>query len=459
MNSEDQHQPIEEVIPSNFTIFELTVDCFDEIFEYLSLKDLHSFGQTCTTMQQVAGQYFKQNYLAAKIVGDSNGICVDPNNKDRNDVGIFRIPISGFESFIHSINIHATGSPFQYIQPYIDQFHSVKDINLKFTALSLIYLKLQRQSTTIQIQTGCTSNDLFNHFLKYCGSLKRLYVQNMDFDTVHLDEFGQRKWLMQKYSNLEHFELIPCDAYILELNSFLERNKKIHTFSTSSECLWKNRHAFLNSKAKLNILEVKCMQEFESEEPTPQSLCNLVDQLYNRAFHRRAHFYVQTVNEEFNVHAVSMDGLEKLCIKGFDGNLPPITGLKELAILDYFRDLDDDSDNGMEILANDLVNLQRLYLCNSTSADDIMPFIRRSRKLRKIKVFLKDESHLGSNNQILELFKLNKEREKLFEARKITIYVTDNIFLATKWATKNGDTNLSLIELKRTDSYEWYQHY
>ena len=35
-------------------IFKLNIDCFDEIFEYLSLKDLHSLGQTYRTMQQVA---------------------------------------------------------------------------------------------------------------------------------------------------------------------------------------------------------------------------------------------------------------------------------------------------------------------------------------------------------------------------------------------------------------------
>lgn len=42
-------------------IFKLNIHCFDEMFEYLSLKDLLSFGQTCKGLQNVAGKYFKRN--------------------------------------------------------------------------------------------------------------------------------------------------------------------------------------------------------------------------------------------------------------------------------------------------------------------------------------------------------------------------------------------------------------
>lgn len=52
-----------EITPN---IFKLDIDCFDEIFEYLSIKDLHSFGQTCRAMHKVAGEYFKRNHSAAE---------------------------------------------------------------------------------------------------------------------------------------------------------------------------------------------------------------------------------------------------------------------------------------------------------------------------------------------------------------------------------------------------------
>lgn len=38
-------------------IFNLDVDCVQEIFDYLSIKDIHSVSETCTQMQRIAGDY------------------------------------------------------------------------------------------------------------------------------------------------------------------------------------------------------------------------------------------------------------------------------------------------------------------------------------------------------------------------------------------------------------------
>lgn len=54
-------------------IFKLDIDCFNEIFEYLSMEDVHSVGKTCKTMQQVAGEYFRQNCSAAKNICKNDG--------------------------------------------------------------------------------------------------------------------------------------------------------------------------------------------------------------------------------------------------------------------------------------------------------------------------------------------------------------------------------------------------
>ncbi|XP_055303101.1 uncharacterized protein LOC129568817 isoform X4 [Sitodiplosis mosellana] len=49
----------------NPRLFKLTLECFDEIFEYLSSRDMLAIGQTCKTMQQVVGEYVKANYIVA----------------------------------------------------------------------------------------------------------------------------------------------------------------------------------------------------------------------------------------------------------------------------------------------------------------------------------------------------------------------------------------------------------
>lgn len=60
---------------STSSIFTLTVDCFDEIFDYLTLEDLCSFGQTCRKSQQIAGNYFKSNYSNATTYSTSHTVC------------------------------------------------------------------------------------------------------------------------------------------------------------------------------------------------------------------------------------------------------------------------------------------------------------------------------------------------------------------------------------------------
>lgn len=81
-------------VPVEAKIFKLDIDCFDEVFEYLSLKDLHSVGQTCKFMQQVAGQYFRRNYIKAEKFTNDDGIYTVSSGSNR-------VKISGFNQFIN----------------------------------------------------------------------------------------------------------------------------------------------------------------------------------------------------------------------------------------------------------------------------------------------------------------------------------------------------------------------
>ena len=48
-----------EELPS--PIFKLNAICCDDLFDWVSVKDLHSLGQTCHRMQQLTGYYFREN--------------------------------------------------------------------------------------------------------------------------------------------------------------------------------------------------------------------------------------------------------------------------------------------------------------------------------------------------------------------------------------------------------------
>ncbi|XP_031637726.1 uncharacterized protein LOC116351253, partial [Contarinia nasturtii] len=129
-------------VESSPKIFKLSIDCMDEIFEYLSLKDLHSFGQTCKRMNKVAGEYFKQNYSSVQTwFNNGNGIRTYYSDKD--GVRFQWIKISGFSQFIPSILI--VDGDFNYIQSRVSDFESVERISIELSIIDIERIKFIQQ--------------------------------------------------------------------------------------------------------------------------------------------------------------------------------------------------------------------------------------------------------------------------------------------------------------------------
>lgn len=617
MSSEDHTEKVvagpsnEESSPK---IFMLTVECFDQLFEYLSIKDLHSLGCACKKLQQLAGTYFAQNYSATAKFCQADGIYTVHSSEN-----IFpdeRIRTSGFNQFMPFITFSSNElQPFQYFQSHITEFKSTNHIyllNLNITRENVAFLeKVLPQIGIVEMKNCDTDGNLYELMLKYCEKLKRIYVNNSK----------SYEGLLQNYPVLEHLELMLKNKNPLdELSSFFERNPQIQRFSTGMNFLWSNRNELLKSPVKLDIFEVKQHSVYEysceyNEADDMKSICELLKQLHKRGFYKQLFLYLKDVDRRCSVQLTSLPGLETLCIRSFGKvhNLPALNNLKELIVLNNLNA------NDAEILANGLEKLERLYV-DKTTIDVILPFVRQSTQLNKIKLFLnvhypdyletgderndedvhydlsgsedesEDEDESGSdgnwefedndededdfevdesqeikydNNEnyendrgkevekekkeeetseakngekveekegkkaeeeeeskedeenimnegdkknkkdekdekseedededgdenedddeeeeeeeesenekytykwrAVDLAALNKEREKLLkkfpETKKITIYVENDVFLATKWATKNGNINLSLIEMKRSDSIDWKIHY
>lgn len=125
-------------------LFKLNLDCFDELFDYLSLQDLYSVVKTCKRMQIVTGDYFRRNYSAAKIYLTNDGLYTiyDIVNNCR------RVYLPEFNGFI--INISCEGLFIKNIKPY--ELDSISKIEI---------LHVKQFCTTI-----CA--------LPYCENLKRL---------------------------------------------------------------------------------------------------------------------------------------------------------------------------------------------------------------------------------------------------------------------------------------------
>lgn len=98
-------------------------------------------------------------------------------------------------------------------------------------------------------------------------------------------------------------------------------------------------------------------------------------------------------------------------------------------------------------------NLERVSLEETTSTDLLM-FISRTVNLIKIEVVtLSAGIYFDENKNILDLAALNKERQKLCEAEKVTLYVKEYVYLPTKWAMKG--TEFSHIVMRRAESHDW----
>lgn len=444
--------PSNELTPS---IFKLTTDCCDEIFEYLSLKDLHSFGQSCKTMQKVSGEYFHRNFRGAEKFIQDDGIYTVYADEVTNK----RTKTSVFNRFTEFLSYYyGEKQPLRYIDWHINEFTSVKHLYLVCTGLNSIKMEsfesILPKIEILQIrQCILWRDDFYEILLKSCENLKRLYIQ----DDLGYIIYNRGNWLLRSYPMLEHIELTPRgDARIQELQQFFTLNPNIRSFCTTSDCFRANFNLKEKINTKLDGLEIRHLfaNSFNLQEKDfdMSAFCDLLNEFYDRGFYKRLHFHVQDVNEEFSNKLISLHGLEMLTIGKFKNSyhLSELKDLKELNILDY------SNASQLQVLANDLIGLERLLLQNATY-DDLFPFIRHSIKLKHIKIFTKEAEHFKGD--IIELRKLNEEREKLFGARKLTIYIEDNVFLATKRATSNGDINLNMIEMKRSNSICWDYDY
>lgn len=433
-----------ESLSSTPPIFHLTVDCCDEIFDYLSLKELHSFGITCKAFRKVAGEYFLRNYAAASKVCCKDGIYTISSGY--NGVKEYQIHTSGFNEHMTNISLSKQNADaLHYLKAHSSEFTSLNRLVIhsqpKMSADDLIYLReLFPKLEILCINNSYIECNYYENILKYCENLKRLLL----YVAYELYLPGRDSWLHQNYPKLEHLEWIPIRS-VDTLSTFLAHNPNVRSLTIVTRCIWRYRAELLKSNIKLDLLAVRNV--YGEAEPTLEALCDLLYQLHERRIYKRLNLYVYTVDENTSVKLLSLQGLERLCVWKFTKcySLPQLVKLKELTILE------DANPNDMEILATNFLHLQRFLIKNATF-EVILPFFRRSPNLIKVKIYPSEDAHLDKDM----LIKLNEERMKLFEARKVTIYVPDYLFLKMKWNTKHGDTDLQMIEMKRYSTvWEW----
>lgn len=420
----DNNEPIENSPNDAQTseILKLDVDCFEELFEFLSVNDLHALRQTCTRSKRVVDYFIRTNYPTIQFgygeVFLNKYICKQYCQLDSSSTKM------------------------------IKQLKILSEENLNAKDLEILQ-EILPQFERIEIEIGWLEGDFYEVILKWCTSLKDLSIRNIFGCEVIGDG---NKWLSRQYPLIEHIDLNDHEigsygeAYeIPELKKFFELNSNIRAFSTNFHFLVMNRHCWLNTSITIDQLNIEGDCFYDKHMI---GICGLLNTLYIQGFYKRIHMraiYIKT--QEAMDAIISVRGMEKLHLAqvGIKTTLPSMPKLRELGIGFY----GDNDFEDLETVAKNLVNVERINFIRIKS-DTIIPILRHAPRVKDIKVDHLDEgTHF--KNDVINLFALNEERKTLARACKVTIYVDEKCFLSTKWATSNID--LSLVTLKRNEAF------
>lgn len=430
INTQDKSKPDEnEVESANATsiadspspLLKLDVDCFEELFEWVSLADLRAMRQTCKRLQKVVDYFIRLNYPTVKF-------------------GHGKIKLQAHKFNVIKQHDSTSLKMIKELEVWV--------INLKQKDIEF-FSEILPQIEILHIGISTLENEFYESILKHCSNLKKLSICNIQGNRVIGDE---DRWLLRKYPTLQHIKLDDTDISgagfgdeIEDLTTFFELNPNIQIFSSTFDFVWANRDRFLGSNIKIDQLNVTgdCFVIHGMDR-----ICSVLNKLYDQGFYKRVHMYPSFIYEQVDFdEIVSVRGMEKLYLSMLQVKtvLPSMPEIRELALLSdrYFEDL--------ESVARNLLNLERIFFKMAKSSV-IAPFLRCSIKLKEIKIDELDEG-LHFTNDVIDLTALNKERGTMKAAAKVTIYVQESIFLATKFA--NSNTNLSLVTLKRAEAVEW----
>lgn len=410
-------------------IFKLNLDCCDEIFALLPLKDLHSLGETCKTMQQVTGSYFQDNYKSSKIWVKHDGFRLGSDN------------LNGFSEFAERIWMDGGVDDFQYAGAQCTD--SVKEIFFDLFSLNEVKIDcikgILSHVETVLLTDCIIPGDFFDSFLKFCPNIKRLAVLCF--------EGFQCQWLLRNYPKLEYLKLAGEITFQFDdLKRFFENNPNVDSFAVDGFYILMNHQ--LISETTLQFRDLTVSLEPNYADDANQFLI-IFKEFHKRGIYQRLHLFLngKQWDERFFDEMSTVPALVNLCLDYLSSEMS-LKISKVLQKLEVFRPLNV-SLNELEMLAKGCSNLERIVF-REASSTEILPFIRYSRKLKVIRVcLLKNGLYFDG---VLNLPKLNVEREKLDSACKVTIYVDEKAFLATKWAIVKSE--LELVEMRRNSSYQ-----
>ena len=407
----DEPSPIFKLIPAKEPS---DSDCINKLLDYLSIDDLHSLGQTCKRVQESVGHFYQLRLSEHNF---------------RHDCKYF-----GLRKYAKVLIASGKLRKVQW-----NQFVSVKRACFwlnHFADMRNMPKDMMSKIEHVAFDTAFKYKKYDQFFKEFCAQVKRLEI----WDSNENDD-----WFTRNYPSLEHFAWYQSEKTNW-LKRFFELNPAIRSFSTiASFCI--------ANKSALKRLKLDDLYIFGSIE---QAVCDRLNALHGGSVYKQLFITTDAYQDNIN-RLASLKSLVGLAMFDIieEIDLSPLVHLKVLS----FKTPPENIENikNKTELAQSLEQLEevRFWIAH---VNDIAPFIHKSTKLKKVIV----DKPLLDENEAIDLIAMNSEREKLLthsrDVSKVTIYIAEPNYLATKW--KTTETNLNLIEIQRRTSWDqvWFWH-
>ena len=352
-------------------IFKMNADCWDEVFDCLSLEDVHSFGQTCKAFQRVAGEYFKWKYEGVSAECGVYGIYI--NHKQMN----------GFSAFFHM------------------EFKSVNFFEFNFDLIKCVFTKLE----VLELRNCKFNKRRFGALIKSCLNLKRLHLK-----CVGLPIF--------KHPTLEHLGLYHSLGRLKKdkLKTFLEQSPKLRSLEIDTKYLYENRESILNANVQLNDLTMHFNNRFKFGAP---AFVDLLNELHQRGFYKRLHFFspvmlspdqllalselVTLYDDQGAIYYPLLNNVKKLVIYGGRNMcIDPTVFINVEYISIYRTNLEN-----IRLLVRDLVKLKAIYIIEFFgNVLDICPLNKERKKLegsQKVTIYVDEKASKQTTFDLIEI--------------------------------------------------------
>lgn len=399
-------------------------DCWEMIFEFLTITDIINLSQTCKQMLEMCGYYIRTYFPEIGFIMYENGIVASyPRH----------IPIrEEFYKYITVLEINRitldSEKTISFFKKNGKKFQSLKTLKLTNTHINNKEIKelmpILKIIENLELRCFYSPEITFTQIANYCPQLKNLRMRGcLNDESIFSDR--------HLYPNLEHLSFTQYTTFageMPELECFLNRHTTLKHFECDWVCLWENREAFMGTALQLDELTIHF--SINRLNISLDKFFGILIQLYHEGCYKWLNLTFDLFFHQTYTNTI---------YKYFPGLTQLIT-VKKLILFNFSSILINTS------FISHLPELEEIQL-DMINIKDIETLFTEGKNLKTIKINHIFEKH-NINTIDIDLTELNDKRKNSADARRVSLYIPENFYLRLK--EKMININLSHIKIKRT---------